>query len=353
LAWELARSDLPGQTKLQIIREFDKVLGLDIERGAREYGATDDVEAVVQQREGLRKGQRYQEADGLRNALEGMGYVLQDAPDGTRVRPKTAWERRQEAWPTLSSSAEVESCVSSPDTVDFTIGVVVCNYVADVRRLVNSALKWVGDRSAELIVVDNGSTDGTGEWLEEAAASDPRIKVIHTDHILGEGAAKNILLRQSRGRIVVLLDPSVEVAGDIYTPIEKLLEDESIGVVGPFGLRTDDLHHFHDGRGEYGDMDAMQAYCFAFRRALVREIGFMREAFRFYRNLDLDYSFHFKDKGYRIVADPSLPITRHEHRVWTALAEGERDEMSRKNYRRFLHKWGDRADLLHANQHRD
>ncbi|MCI0439141.1 MAG: cysteine--tRNA ligase, partial [Chloroflexi bacterium] len=33
LAWELARSDLPGQTKLQIIREFDKVLGLDIERG--------------------------------------------------------------------------------------------------------------------------------------------------------------------------------------------------------------------------------------------------------------------------------------------------------------------------------
>ena len=76
----------------------------------------------------------------------------------------------------------------------------------------------------------------------------------------------------------------------------------------------------------------------------------MRESFRFYRNLDLDYSFHFKDKGYRVVADPALPVRQHEHRVWSELPEGERDELSRKNYRRFLDKWGGRADLLTSNQ---
>ena len=98
-------------------------------------------------------------------------------------------------------------------------------------------------------------------------------------------------------------------------------------------------------------MDAMQAYCFAFRRARLKDVGLPRETFRFYRNLDLDYSFQFKDKGYKIVADTSLPVQLHEHRVWSALAEGERDELSKKNYRRFLDKWGDRTDLLVDSHH--
>ena len=97
-------------------------------------------------------------------------------------------------------------------------------------------------------------------------------------------------------------------------------------------------------------MDAMQAYCFAFRRRRLPDVGLTRESFRFYRNLDLDYSFHFKDKGYRIVADPTLPLRLHEHRGWSDLPERERDDLSRKNYRRFLDKWGDRPDLLVSNQ---
>ena len=243
--------------------------------------------------------------------------------------------------------------VDEADDVDLTIGIVACNYQDDVRRCLTSALRSVGDRKAEVVVVDNCSSDGTGEWLEEIATSDPRVRVVHTDHILGEGAAKNIVLKQCRGRTIVLVDTSAEVTGDVFKPIEDRLSDKTVGVVGPFGLRTDDLHHFHEGEGEAGEMDAMQAYCFAFRRDLLKDVGLMRESFRFYRNLDLDYSFHFKDKSYRIVAEPSLPVRRHEHRVWSELAEGERDERSRKNYRRFLDKWGDRQDLLLANQRKD
>ena len=199
-------------------------------------------------------------------------------------------------------------------------------------------------------MVDNGSVDGTDEWLEEAAAQDDRLRVIHVDHPLGEGSAKRILLKQCLGKIVVMLDTSVEVNGNIFGPIEQALEDETIGVTGPFGLRTTDMHHFHDGEGESGDMDAMQAYCFAFRRERLKEVGLPRQAFRFYRNLDLDFSFQFKAQGYRIVANPELQVGQHEHRVWSELAEAERDELSRKNYGRFLDRWGDRADLLTCNR---
>jgi len=76
----------------------------------------------------------------------------------------------------------------------------------------------------------------------------------------------------------------------------------------------------------------------------------MRETFRFYRNLDIDFSFQVKSHGYRIVADGTLPMVRHEHRQWASLGEAERDQLSFKNFKRFLKKWGDRKDLLISNK---
>ena len=350
LTWELVRSELPGQVKLQIVRDYDKVLGLALDNVVEAYHVPHDVEAQVEQRTRLRDESNYRDADAGRDTLEGSGYVVEDTRASTRVRPKTAWEKRQEEWPTVSSSSEVASLLDEADIADFTIGIVACNYKDDVKRCLNGVLRWLDAYRAEVLVVDNCSSDGTGEWLEQTAASDPRIRVIHTDHTLGEGAAKNIILKQGRGKTIVLVDTSVEVEGDTLGRVDKLLADDTVGVVGPFGVRTDDLHHFHEGEGEAGDMDAMQAYYVAFRRHVLKDVGLMRESFRFYRNLDLDYSFHFKDKNFRIIAEPSLPVRLHEHRVWSDLAEGERDELSRKNYRRFLDMWGGRADLLVSNQ---
>ena len=350
LTWELARSTLPGNLKLQIIQEYDEVLGLGLESAAESYQVPVDVRDLIERRVRFRQQGSYREADSLRDTLAQEGYVVEDTAAGTRVRPKTAWEKRQELWHSYSSSDEVPSLVDEPHGAEVTIGIVACNYLADVKRCVQSALGWTGERRVEVVGVDNGSTDGTGEWLEEAMASDPRIRVIHTDHVLGEGVAKNIVLKQSRGKTLVLVDTSVEIVGDIFSPIDDILADETVGLVGPFGLTTNDLHHFHDGEGEAGEMDAMQAYCFAFRRKRLKDVGLMRQSFRFYRNLDLDYSFHFKDKGYSIIAEPGLPVRRHEHRVWSELAEGERDALSRKNYRRFLDKWGHRTELLTSNQ---
>ena len=349
VTWAMAKSRLSGQTKLAIIRESDKVLALDLESVTEQNPVPASVHTTVQERAVARGRKDYTEADRIRRQLDADGYVLQDTISGARVRPKAAWEKVDEARNTVSSAAEVPSLVNQPDTHEVTIGIVANNYKDDVKRIVESALKWAGDRDAEAVVLDNGSTDGTSEWLDELAATEPRVRVIHADHTLGEGAAKNIVLKQSLGRTVILVDTSVEIAGDIYGPIDHYLDRDDVGVVGPFGLRTDDLHHFHEGEGESGNMDAMQAYCFAFRRETLQNVGLMRESFRFYRNLDIDFSFHFKEQGHQIVADQSIPVVLHEHRVWSELAEGERDELSLKNYRRFLEKWGDRADLLVSN----
>lgn len=58
----------------------------------------------------------------------------------------------------------------------------------------------------ELVFVDDGSTDGSGEYLIAAAAEDPRIKTLRLARNNGKSAALNAGFARSRGRIVVTID---------------------------------------------------------------------------------------------------------------------------------------------------
>ena len=349
LCWRLLHSSLPQKTKLTALLRFDEILGLGLANVSNTYEVSEDIRGYVLHRNTHREKGEYEKADAHKDEIYHKGFVIQDTQSDTLIRPKTAWEKLEPGWPSVSSSVEIESQLGQPDKVDFTIGIVARNFVGDLQRCLDSAFKWGGHLSIEAIVVNNGSTDDTASWLETISKKDRRISVTHTDHILGEASARNIILRQSRGSTIIMLETSTEITGNIFEPIDSILEDKSIGVAGPFGLKSSDLRHFHDSKDRTGDMDAMQAYCFAFRRSRLSIVGFMRESFRFYRNLDIDYSFHFKDKGYRIFADPRLPVELHEHRVWTELSENERDDLSRKNFGRFLNKWGARLDLVVSN----
>ncbi len=347
LTWEMVRSELPGRTKMDLLLEFDQMFGLDLDKAPAENAVASEVTAAIKVRGGHRERSDYATADCLRSELASDGYLVQDTPGGTQVRPKTPLELRQEKWVSVSSSREVESYLDQPSELDFTFILNAYGYPDDVKRCVEGMLRHSGGHSFEAIVIDNGSTDGTGELLEEMQSQHPALQVVHCDHVIGDAASKNIGLKQSRGRNIVVMDGSAEITGNILGPIAQKLEDPTVGIFGPYGLSTGDMQHFHE-EVEDGDADAMQAYCMAFRRESVNTGGLMRECFRFYRNLDIDYCFQFKDTGFRVVADSSLPLVRHEHRQWTELDDNQRDELSRKNFGRFLKRWGNRPDLLIA-----
>ena len=273
------------------------------------------------------------------------GLVVEDVGETSRVRPQTPLEKQESRWASVSASREIPSLLGQPDLYDFTFLINAYDYVDDVRRCVESILANTSGASVEVVVVDNGSTDGTADYLEEAQRQHNNVKVIHCDHVVGDAAGKNIGLKQARGRYILLMDASVEVVGDMLQPVAEQLADRSVGVFGPYGLTTDDMQHFHE-EVDRGDADAMQAYCMSFRRDDLAAVGLMHESFRFYRNLDIDYCFQFKNAGFRIVCDSSLPLVRHEHRQWEELDNNQRDELSRKNFGRFLRRWGNRPDLL-------
>ena len=345
ITWEMARSELSSRDKLALILEFDEMFGLDLHSAPDENEVGEEVVATLRERESLRVRRTWETADAMRARLSADGYVVEDALDGSRVRPKTAMERRLERWDSVSSSREVSSLLHEPSQYEFTFILNAYGYPEDVRRCVNGMLRHSEGRSAEVIVIDSGSTDGTGEMLEEMRREHENLRVIHCDHVIGDAASKNIGIKQSLGKHLIIVDGSAEIVGDILGQVEQQLSDPSVGIFGPYGLTTDDMQHFHEEVAA-GEADAMQAYCMSFRREAVNTVGLMREVFRFYRNLDIDYCFQFKDKGYRVVADSSLPLVRHEHRQWTELDDNQRDELSRKNFGRFLKRWGNRPDLL-------
>src|SRR5205823_4543738 len=93
------------------------------------------------------------------------------------------------------------------------------------------------------------------------------------------------------------------------------------------------------------DVDAIEGYLIAFRRDLLaREVRF-DEKFRFYRTADIELSFQIKALGLRAVVT-DVPVTKHEHRMWSTTPEDRRTQLSKRNFYRFLDRWRGRTDLL-------
>ena len=352
IVWDLASSKLPDASKLNLLLGFDELLGLDLNKYTATKKLPRDIKKKVTMRNDLRANGRFKTSDAIRAELSEGGLIVRDTLTGTFFRSKTVLERQAARWPAVSSSREVDSFLSHHATKSFSLILIATNYYQDVKRCIKSIISSCSAYDLEIIIVDNGSTDGTSEKLDKLQQKHPHIKLIHCDHQLGDAQAKNIGLKQSLGHIILMLDTCVELKGDVLIKIEKQLKDTRVGAIGTWGLLSDNLNHFHE-EVDFGEIDALQGYCFAFRRDILLDVGLMRECFRFYRILDIDFSFQIKDKGYKILADGSLPMLRHKHRQWENLLEAERDELSKKNFKRFLVRWKNRTDLLVTRGTRD
>jgi GT2 family glycosyltransferase len=179
---------------------------------------------------------------------------------------------------------------------------------------------------------------------ELAAEPSGQVTTLRVGERLGWADAVNLGLRRGRGTVIVLLDTSLEPTSDFLTTLLAAFDDPNVGLAGPWGLVSGDAREFSEAPP--GEVDAIEAYCLAVRREALRQVGGFDHRFRFYRNADLDLSFAVRDRGWTAVAIDGLPLERHEHRGWTSLPDEERDRLSKRNFYRFLKRWGDRRDLL-------
>jgi glycosyltransferase involved in cell wall biosynthesis len=96
--------------------------------------------------------------------------------------------------------------------------------VAPLHQALTAALDHLG-RPSEIILVDDGSRDGTSEALDEIAAADDRVVVVHLRRNFGQSAAMAAGFDQARGDVVIAMDADLQNdPADIPLLLSKLGE---------------------------------------------------------------------------------------------------------------------------------
>jgi glycosyltransferase involved in cell wall biosynthesis len=281
----------------------------------------------------------------LRDEIEAAGWRVVDSGTDFGLEPQHPPDVEVGGSVLYGRSGAVPSLLEELATSRATVVVLAGDHPEDLARATDSVLANL-PVGTDLVVVADDPAAPVAERLEKLVGSS---EVVSTSERLGAGAALNIGLRRSRGEVVVLMDPSIELTGDAVTPLIEALGDPEVAVAGAFGLRTEDLRRFEETT-DAGPVAAIEAYLMAFRRADAAQRGPVDEAFRFYRNLDIWWSLVLRDGGpdaipRRALVVPGLPIVRHEHRGWSSVEPAERERLSKRNFYRVLDRFRDRPDL--------
>jgi len=206
--------------------------------------------------------------------------------------------------------------------VSVSVVVAVRNARATIEECVESLLA-LDPAPIELLVVDNGSTDGT---LEALGAFGERITLLHEAR-RGAGAARNAGIAAARGQVVAFTDADCVVEPEWLGNLVGPLADPQVGVVGGTILAADPTNPIE--RYEEGIHDHRQAievfkppYAitmnWASRRAVLEELGGFDEGFL--RGQDVDLSYRILQSGRTLAFAPDAVVRHHNERTVGGLA---------------------------------
>ena len=297
-----------------------------------------DPASLLQQRQAARERRDFATADAIRDQLRQAGWLVRDTPDGPELTEAPPYQTLDPA--TLGPRWD------EPDRYDVSVVAHVAGWPEDVARATRALAAHHRHVGYEVLLVSDGAGQATGRALEDLAAEDPHLRVLHLDPAIGFGASMNLAMGQALGRVLVWLDPHVEATGDLLGPLLAALDQPGTGLAGGWGVTTTTMLEFEADDGP--EVDAIEGYLLAVPRALAAQVRIDPKD-RYYRNADLDYSFAVRALGspgpLRAVR-AEVPATRHRHRGYHETDPTERDRASRKNYDRFLGRWKGRTDLL-------
>ena len=182
----------------------------------------------------------------------------------------------------------------------------------------------------EILVVDNGSTDGSRAWLRDHRQD--RLRTLFLDENRGYAGGNNAGLETIDTDIVVLLNNDTEAEPGLIGNALRHFEDDTVGMVACKTLRhhqrdtIDKVGHliFPDGTnrgrgtgdpddGRYDDVeealwsDGSGAF---YRTSMLDEIGFLDARFFLYGE-DAELGMRARWAGYRCIYEPDSIVYHH------------------------------------------
>jgi GT2 family glycosyltransferase len=204
-----------------------------------------------------------------------------------------------------------------------------------------------GELFCEMLILDNGSSDGTSEYLQSVKSSS-KVRVIPSAVNLGVAKGRQALFAAAKGDLIASLDSDVSVngAGWFLRAKEALNKNPRIGICGCSGylVRLGVNGLFLRPWNYDSRVDCVSGFCQFFPKKLLETVKISDEFSPFWCE-DTDFCFQAIQNGYEIrhiSGNCELDHTYHS-------IVSRRDDPRKQRHEALLaHKWKDRIPLIGA-----
>jgi len=241
------------------------------------------------------------------------------------------------------------------------IVILTWNKLDITKKCLKYLEKNTENENLEIIIVDNGSKDGTQQFLKELESSNPnKYKIILNSANLGYAKGVNQGIKISTGRYILLLNNDIYVLKNWLNPMINILEEkEQVAIVGAkliypktsrvqhagivFLRKIEPLHIYKNCSlkdpkiNKFRFVDGVTGACMLIKREIFEKIGLFDEGFKPIYFEDTDFCLRCRIRGHKI-AFSQKSIAIHDERISSSQFNNY-NKIFKNNYEYFLNKW--------------